>query len=127
MQNTNTDRLKQFSSFRDYITVFFRQKYIIITTFIVFMTTVYIGIQFKTPVYEAQVKMLISGVKQTSTPYYVGLGVFQDTEIGLTQSKMVSSMTVLNNTVRALRLDKIPFDYEAKFASALKRKYIQTG
>jgi capsular polysaccharide biosynthesis protein len=110
------------TTLRDYLRVLFRQKTVIITAFITVMVTVTIGLMLKTPVYESQVKMLISGQKQVEASYYRDLirdGSFRS-DATLTQSEIVKSNPVIERAVRALELDKRPLDYEKRFCSPLK-------
>ncbi len=105
---------------RDYVRVLFRQKFVLCGCFLVVMLSVYLALEFSTPLYEAQVKMLVSAVKQTSAAYYRGIVSTTESELGLTQSEVVKSMPVMEETVKALRLAELPLDYEKKFASPLK-------
>jgi len=112
------------TTLRDYLKVLFRHKAVIITTFITVMATVVIGLQLKTPIYQAQVKMLISAEKQVEATYYREIGASRNSEIVLTQSEIVKSSPVMERTVRALGLYERPLDYEKRFSSALKKKLI---
>lgn len=110
------------TTLRDYLRVIFRQKAVIITAFITVMVTVTIGLMLKTPVYESQVKMLISGEKQVESSYYRDLirdGSFRS-DVTLTQSEIVTSNPVLERAIKALGLDQRPLDYEKRFCSPLK-------
>jgi capsular polysaccharide biosynthesis protein len=113
---------------RDYLRVVFRQKNIIILTFITVVAVVAAGLMLKTPVYDAQVKMLISASKLVEAPYYQeltaggGRGANQET---VTQSEIVTAMPVLDRTVKALNLNLRPLDYEREFASGLKKKLLE--
>ncbi|NUO09326.1 MAG: polysaccharide biosynthesis tyrosine autokinase [Candidatus Brocadia sp.] len=108
------------STLRDYLKVIFRHKAVIITTFVTILISVGIGLELKTPVYQSHVKMLISAEKLIDSPYYKVLGGYQQTELSLTQSEIVSSNPVIERTVKALKLDQRPFDYEKNFCSPLK-------
>jgi capsular polysaccharide biosynthesis protein len=115
------------TTLRDYLRVIFRQKAVIITAFITVMVTVTIGLMLKTPVYESQVKMLISGQKQVESSYYRDLmrdGSFRS-DVTLTQSEIVKSNPVIERAVKALELDKRPLDYEKRFCSPLKAKLVE--
>jgi len=111
-------------SLRDYVRVIFRQKFIVLTSILVIMIVVILGLKFDTPKYEASVQMLISGEKQVDSPYYKELITTQDDEINQTQSAIVTSTPVLGRVVDALHLDKRPSDYERAFASPLKRAFL---
>jgi len=109
---------------RDYLKVLFRQKAVIFATILAVMATVIVGLKMRTPVYEARVKMLILAEKQVQSPYYRELEGSFKTEMALTQSEIVKANPVLERTVRALKLDERPLDYEKEFASPLKRAMI---
>ncbi len=109
---------------RDYVRVIFRQKLIILVTVLAVSLTLYVGLVFRTPVYEAQVKMLISASKQIESPFYNNISGYRQTELSRTQSEIVKSNPVLEETVRALGLYQRPFNYEYAFASPLKRNLI---
>lgn len=108
------------STLRDYLTVIFRHKAVIIITFVVIMISVVIGLELKTPVYHAQVKMLISGEKQFESPYYKELNSYQQIGISLTQAEIVNSNPVIERVVRALKLYERPSDYEKNYCSTLR-------
>jgi len=112
------------TTLRDYLKVFFRHKAVIITTFITVMATVAIGLQLKTPVYQAQVRMLISAEKQVEAPYYRDLLKSQNAEVVLTQSEIVKSNPVIERAVRAIGLYERPLDYEKRFCSNFKKPLI---
>ncbi len=109
---------------RDYVRILFRQKWVIVLSFIIVMSIVFYGLTFRTPTYQASVKMLVSGQKQVDAPYYKELLNFQQTQVGLTQMEVVTSDPVILRAVYALYLDHRPTDYEKEFASPLKRKWI---
>ncbi len=110
---------------RDYVRVLFRQKAVIITSFLTVVATVFIGLKFKTPVYEAKVKMLISAEKQVEATYYREIGnVNRSQEMTLTQSEIVNSNPVIERAVKATGLYARPFDYEKNFADPMKKSYI---
>ncbi len=113
------------STLRDYLTVIFRRKLVIIVTFITVMISVVIGLELKTPVYVAQVKMLVSGKKQVTSPYYKDIGFYGQSVVSLTQREIVSSNPVLERAVRVLGLHERPFDYEKDFCSPIKAWLIQ--
>jgi capsular exopolysaccharide synthesis family protein len=111
------------TTFRDYIRIIFRHKFVVIVTFLTVMITVYVGLKLQTSVYEAQTKILISGAKETGAIYYSKMKV-DDEEIANTQSAIVTSGPVLGNVVRALKLDQQPLDYEKRFASPIRQWFI---
>lgn len=108
---------------RDYLKVLFRQKLVVIITIVTVMITVAVGLQFKTPVYESSVKMLISSQKNVESPYYRELVGFQNVQITLTQSEIVKSNPVMESTIKATGIK--PLDYEKKYASFLKKPLIK--
>jgi capsular polysaccharide biosynthesis protein len=119
MENTYSEQ-----TMRDYLRVIFRQKAVVITTIVTVLAAVAIGLQFRTPVYEAQVKLLISAEKQVEAPYYRDLISSRMMEVAVTQSEIVNSIPVLERTVNALGLYARPFDYEKEFCSWLKKPLI---
>lgn len=106
---------------RDYIKVLFRQKWIILLTIITVLLATYVGLELATPVYEAQVKMLITAEKQIDSPYYRDVLAGRVVDATLTQSEVVKSKPVLERTVAALNLNNRPLDYETHFATPLKQ------
>src|SRR3990170_578894 len=108
------------SNLRDYIRIIFRHKAVIITSFITVTMSVIIGLELKTPMYESQVKMLVSAEKATKSAYYTGLGYGQSGGISTTQSEIVISNPVIERAVKVLKLDERPFDYEKNFCSPLR-------
>lgn len=109
-------------SLRDYLRVIFRHKFVIITVFIIAIITAIVGLELKTPVYNAQVTMLISAEKQIDSPYYRSLGSSQTQE--LTPSGIANSNPVIKRAVNALKLYERPPDYEKQFCSPLKARLI---
>jgi len=109
---------------RDYIGVLFRHKAVIITTIGVMMSTIVIGVLLKTPVYQAQVKMLITGQKPTQADYYddIGRGASRSSiQVMMTQKEIATSDPVIERAVSVLGLAKKPLDYEKRFCSKLKK------
>lgn len=110
-----------FNSFRDYLRVLFRHKAVILTTFITIITIVFIRLELKTPVYTAQVKLLISAQKQIESPYYrVLTGPYEQSGAAVTQGEIVISNPVIERAVRALKLEERSSDYEKDYCSSLK-------
>ena len=107
------------TTLRDYLRVLFRHKAIIITTFIAVVTTVFIGLELKTPVYVADVKMLISAQKEIETKYYKGIYPGSKSLVS-THIEMVKSKLVIERVVKALGLYQRPLDYEKNFSTRLK-------
>ncbi|MBN1586371.1 MAG: hypothetical protein JW937_02960 [Candidatus Omnitrophica bacterium] len=111
---------------RDYVRVVFRQKGVIFATFVTVMVMAVLGALLKTPVYESQVKMLISGRKQAQAEYYTDISIssYRSAQITLTQTEIVTSDPVIERTVSVLGLAKKPFDYEKRFCSVLKKPLV---
>ncbi|MFA5272035.1 MAG: polysaccharide biosynthesis tyrosine autokinase [Candidatus Omnitrophota bacterium] len=113
-----------YMTMRDYIRVLFRHKAVIFTSIIVVTLTTFAGLLLKTPVYKAEVKMLIQAQQQVESPYYREILGYGNMPLALTQSEIVRSNPVLGLTVRALSLYSRPLDYERSFASKLKKLVI---
>ncbi len=106
---------------RDITRALFRQKNVIIITFIVITIGTVIGLKLQTPVYEAKVKMFIKGVSQTESFTYQSFGAFR---IHLTQMEIVKSEPVIKRAITTLKLDERPLDYEKKYCSEIKKPLI---
>ncbi|MCP4138112.1 MAG: hypothetical protein GY754_44530 [bacterium] len=106
---------------RDSLNVIFRQKAVIFLSICVVMAGVLVGLQLRTPVFQATVKMYIRGQSQTTSDVYRGIGPFR---IHLTQMEIVRSNPVLTRSIKALKLDKRPFDYQKQFSKKLKQYLI---
>lgn len=110
------------NTLRDYLAIVFRHKAVIITTFATIMTIVFLGLEFKTPIYKANTKMLISGEKQIDSPYYRDLSYnHSQSYIALTQAEIVTSSHVLERAIKTLKLHERPIDYEKGFYSPLRQ------
>lgn len=109
------------STLRDYVQILFRRKGVVLTAVITVVAVVLSGIMLQTPVYEAQVKLLISAQKQIQSPYYSQIIGTQNIEASVTQSEIVISGPVVERVVQALSLHLRPWDYEKKYASPLKK------
>jgi polysaccharide biosynthesis transport protein len=111
-ENSNTAIQKQAgfegesSSVREYLRILFRQKTIWLITVLTVVGVVVVSLSLKTPLYEAQVKMLISAEKLVQAPYYREIGGSGKNEVLLTQSEIVKSAPILERTVKALNLDQ---------------------
>ncbi|GIL19206.1 MAG: lipopolysaccharide biosynthesis protein [Candidatus Jettenia sp.] len=104
------------STLRDYLRIIFGHKTVIINTLVIIMISVLIGQELKTPVYQAQVKMLVSAEKQFESPYYRVLEGYQH----MTQNEIVFSNPVIERAVKVLKLHERPSDYELNYCSAFK-------
>lgn len=121
--NLNNSQTDNNTTLRDYARVLFRQKATIIIFFFSVMTTVYIGLQLKTPLYEAKVKMLVSGKQKGAAIYYKDLGS-SNQKVTSNRGELVKSVPVIKLAVDALKLYNRPNDYEREFASPLKQKWM---
>ena len=97
---------------RDYLKIYFRRKAIIAGSFISVLAVAAFSTLLETPVYEAQVTMLISAEKKIEAAYYSRTERSGQNEIAQTQSEIVTSYPVLKRVVEALDLHKRPKDYE---------------
>lgn len=105
---------------RDYIKVYFRRKAVLFITFLTVIALLTLLALIQTPVYEAQVTMLISAQKKIEAPYYQEASSAYSSGasiIALTQSEIVLSNPVIERAVRVLMLHERPKDYERKYAS----------
>ncbi len=110
-------------TFRDYLRIYFRHKPIIITVFLAIIGAVYYVVLSWTPVYEAEVSLLITAQKKIEASYYQDAGSAYgvgESTVGLTQCEIMSSTPVLKRAVEALKLHERPRDYEKRFASPFK-------
>ena len=105
------------SLLEDYLRVIFRHKLIIITVLITAMVIVFIRFKLNTPMYKAEVKILVTAVKQTEGVYYQGIG---PRSLIQTQMELAVSGPVIKRVVEALKLYERPRDYEKEFTSRLK-------
>ena len=112
------------NTLRDYLTIIFRHKTVILTTFVTVMISVIIRLELKTPSYIAQVKMLITAQKQIDSPYYRYLSGFEPIGVSLTQCEILTSNPVIERAVKALKFYERPPDYEKNYCSALKARLI---
>ena len=110
------------TTLRDILKVFFRHKAVMVVSFIVVLATVMLGLELRTPEYEASVKMLVTGAMQKDLDYERSLG--PGSLVG-TQMDLVKLRPILKRTVEALNLDQRPIDYEINFCSAIKRSLIE--
>ncbi len=108
-------------SIRDYTRIFFKHKFMITTLVAVTMVTVHIGLAMRTPMHTAKVQMMISGAKKTEADYYRGV-IAGSLVAG--HSQLVRSTSVIVPVIEALELYKRPLDYEMKYASKIKRFFI---
>jgi len=109
---------------RDYLRILFKYQWQICVFFCTVVGTVFIGLQFRTPVYEATVKMLVTGTQRGGAVYYKDMDSGSRKEISATRSEIVRSLPVIKLAVETLRLDERPDDYERPFASPLRKAWI---
>lgn len=113
------------TTLRDYLRVIFKHKYLVIITIIPVVVINYVILEFKTPVYDANVKMLVAGQKIAESSYYKLTGKLG---VSANHAALINSRQVITPVVLALKLYEVPDDYESRFASPLKRwwmKYIK--
>lgn len=111
---------------RDYLRILFRKFPFLVLMVVLVVGGVFIGLAFKTPVYEAKVKMLIAGRKQTESRFFTELSGYNPGEkMTVTQSEVVKSLPVLQRVVDAVQLDLRTADYERSYASPIKRWWLK--
>lgn len=103
------------------IDIIFRKKTTILLTFVFGIICSFIVIQFITPVYDANVKMLVRGQNIVEAETYAPI---MTRGLHSTQAEIVKSQPVLKRAVIALKLQNQPPDYEKNFCSELKKYYI---
>jgi capsular exopolysaccharide synthesis family protein len=81
------------------------------------MVTVFVALELRTPVYEASVKILVSGKMQKDVEVERALG---PGSLIATQMQLVTSRPIIERSVRFLKLYQRPIDYERKFTTRLK-------
>jgi capsular exopolysaccharide synthesis family protein len=108
-------------SLREFLTIIFRQKILIITIFCITIISSYVKQELQTSGYYSSVRMLVSGTMQSDLTYIRSLGPGSLIE---TQMALVTSKPVLDRVVNALELYAKPLDYEKRFASRLKAALI---
>ncbi|MDD5432020.1 MAG: polysaccharide biosynthesis tyrosine autokinase [Candidatus Omnitrophica bacterium] len=112
------------TTLRDYLRIIFRHIVVVLTAIITVTATVIVGLIFKTPVYQSQVKMLVSAEKQVEATYYRELLLDRNTPITITQSEIMKSNPVMERVVKAIGLYQRPLDYEKNFCSLIKKPYV---
>lgn len=110
------------TTLRDYLRVIFKHKYLVIITIIPVVVINYVILEFKTPVYDANVKMLVAGQKIAESSYYKLTGKLG---VSANHAALINSRQVITPVVLALKLYEVPDDYESRFASPLKRWWMK--
>ena len=95
---------------RDCLKVLFRQKWVVVASIIAVTAAAALLLWMRTPVYRAQVKMLVSTQKIQGV---------------LTQSEIVKSTPVLSRALKAVGIRSL--DYEKQFASPLRAYLVGQG
>ncbi|OGS22889.1 MAG: hypothetical protein A2252_07370 [Elusimicrobia bacterium RIFOXYA2_FULL_39_19] len=97
-------QIDQNSHLTDYIHILLKRKWIIITFFVIVVTTVVIG-TFKTrPVYRATAQLLIDK-ENTATPYQEGISInISDVDYYQSQYKIMKSRTLARKVIDDLNL-----------------------
>lgn len=106
------------TSIRDLLRVVFRHKLIVVICLITIMIAAYIGLELRTPRYQASVKMLVAGKMQKDLEVERSLG---PGSLMATHMSLVKSRPIIERTVQALKLYQRPVDYERQYASRIKR------
>lgn len=100
---------------KDFFRIVFSYKLVIIISMVVVMTIVFVIVQLNTPMYAAQVKLL------HAARWTVELEQYEELYNRTTQEvEWIKSPYVIKRVIKALDLDKRPFDYEKSYASKLK-------
>jgi len=110
------------TTLRDFLRVIFTHKIVFVILPIAIIAPVFVSLEFKTPVYQSQVKMLVRGAKESEVDYYKGIIVSRN--LILDHTELVKSRLVIERVVKALRLYERPVDYEKQYASRLKAALI---
>ena len=105
MESTHSQFEDKFEP-KEFLRGFFDKLNILFTVIVFALIATYVGLKFATPLYEAQVKILITPQRQIETPYYKDVTYSRDTDTVMTQSEIVKSKAVLERTVYALKLDE---------------------
>ncbi len=114
----------QATTLKDILRIIFKHKAIILIPIIPAMIVTYVVFELVTPVYTARVKMMVLGRKVTEAPHYKEM-LKSESDTVSDIVPFVTSNTVLERVVKALKLYEIPPDYERRFASPLKRALIE--
>lgn len=117
MEHSRTQEL----TMRDLLGIIFKHKLIIVTTFIVIMISAFLGVQFRIPMYRASVKILVTGQMQKDVEY----SSMRGSSLASTQMALASSKPVIERTVKALQLDKLPIDYVNQYATKINSFFIE--
>jgi capsular exopolysaccharide synthesis family protein len=110
-------------TFRDYLRIYFRHKPVIVVTFLSILGAMYFAVLAWTPIYEAEVNLLITAQKKIEASYYQDAGQaygMGESTVALTQSEIMASNPVLQRAVEVLKLYERPQGYEKRFASPFK-------
>ena len=112
------------TTLRDYIRILFRRKLILVAVIIPVLIVNYVMLEFKTPMYTGSVKMLLKGKKAVQAEYYEDVGFDTDAMI-FSHGEVIKSKYVIERVVKALKLYELPPDRENKYASPLKRAWLE--
>lgn len=108
-------------SVKSIIDIIFRNRLLIFITFLLCLIISITVIQFVTPIFDANVKMLVRGQNIISSETYVPI---MGGDVHMTQAEIVKSYPVLKRAVIALGLQTRPLDYEKKYCTDLKKIYV---
>jgi capsular exopolysaccharide synthesis family protein len=107
---------------RDLLTVLFRYKLLFFVTFVTIIIPVYIMLEMRTPVYNANVTILVAGKMQKDVEVQRDLG---PGSLVATQMALVRSSPIIQRTVKALKLYERPLNYEKKYATKIKAAILE--
>jgi len=113
---------KSETTLRDLLRVVFRHKLVFMLVFIVIMVSVYIGMELRTPLYQARVMILVAGKMQKDIEVERELG---PGSIVQTQMVLVRSTPIIRRAVEALKLYQRPLDYEKRYTTKLNAYFIE--
>ncbi|MBF0485339.1 MAG: hypothetical protein HQL16_02375 [Candidatus Omnitrophica bacterium] len=111
---------------KDFLRVFFSKLPILCVVIVVALVGTYVALKFVTPLYEAQVKMLIAAQREIESPYYKENPFNRGADIVMTQSEVVKSKAVIERTVAALKLDE-RMPHLKQYNSSLKNVFLNSA
>ncbi|MDD5066625.1 MAG: hypothetical protein PHF84_06215 [bacterium] len=106
-------------SLRDYIRILFRRKMIILITFISVIFFTVVGLLFKVPEYESQVKLMLS-LKESSIK-----ALSPESGVVDTECEVVLTYPILKRALIQLKYHKRPKDYILQYCPKLTRPFFK--
>lgn len=107
---------------RDIIRILYSNKVFFIIFPILLIVPAYIGYEMITPTYIASVKMYVKAEKKTEADFYVNT---RSQDIIADHAQLATSNIVISRVVEALKLYEIPDNYEERYATPLKKFFIE--